>query len=402
MNRYTNKSQVKSQYKTGYSMLPFVLLLLYILPVTLPARDSSLHRHDKSNFPLVGKHRTVVCSECHHKGVMKGTPTDCEACHWHRQQDDHYQLQLGLHCGDCHTPRDWKFIKPGAWSHEETSGYRLEGAHKLVDCYHCHTGNHFASGMKECIDCHRDDYMKVSEPNHQLGGFPTDCLQCHNVTSWQTVTNLHVSFPLQGMHRTASCQQCHSNSNYLGTSPECVSCHLTDYNGTTNPNHRKAGYPVGCEVCHGSQAMGWQGAHWGDHNQFWVLKGPHRGLDCNSCHWQSYSITKACVNCHLDAYNDTTEPNHANAGFHTDCEVCHLDGVSSWSQTQFDHQFPIFSGKHQPVSCTDCHISGNYYEFSCLDCHAHEKNRMVQKHNGIGGYVYESRACFSCHPGGTK
>jgi hypothetical protein len=153
---------------------------------------------------------------------------------------------------------------------------------------------------------------------------------------------------------------CHQNNQYSGTPTECVACHLEDYNRTTNPNHIQAGYPTDCEICHGDNALDWLGAKV-DHNRFWILKGAHRGLDCNRCHYLGYTITSDCVNCHLDDYNNTTEPNHREVGFHTDCEVCHLDEALTWSMAVFEHSFPIFSGAHQNAFCSDCHRTANYF-----------------------------------------
>src|SRR5512143_1899483 len=73
--------------------------------------------HDRTNFPLTGKHRTLGCRECHINLVFEGTPTDCEACHWIRRQDDRYSLRLGTRCSDFHTPQSWKNVDPALWSH---------------------------------------------------------------------------------------------------------------------------------------------------------------------------------------------------------------------------------------------------------------------------------------------
>jgi hypothetical protein len=357
--------------------------------------------HDKTNFPLVGKHRTVACSECHQKGVMKGTPTNCEACHWIRKQDDRYQLQLGIHCQDCHTPYDWEILRPNSWNHEQASGYLLEGAHKALDCYQCHKENIFQKGVSECIDCHQKEYNEASDPNHVAGQFPTDCKACHNMLGWQPSRFNHLGFPLAGTHRTLSCSECHKNGLFAGTPSECVACHLDQYNDTKSPNHKLAGYPTDCQFCHGNNATTWYGAKI-DHNQFWPLKGAHRGLDCTACHRQGSNISSDCITCHLDDYNNTTDPDHREAGFYTDCLICHLEESPSWSQVIFDHSFPIFSGKHQHLSCSECHQTTNYYEFTCTDCHTHSKDQMDNKHNEVGGYLYNSQACYSCHPAGIK
>ncbi len=66
----------------------------------------------------------------------------------------------------------------------------------------------------------------------------------------------------------------------------------------------------------------------------------------------------------------------------------------------FNHKFPIQSGKHAGFACSDCHLNANYNVFSCIDCHAHSKSDMDDKHDDVGGYSYNSQACYSCHPNG--
>ena len=381
-----------------------IFSLLFIYPaVGLIAQQKRWNAvtHDKTNFPLLGKHRTVPCSECHLKGVMKGTPTDCEACHWYRKQDDRYRLRLGIHCEECHTPFDWKQIKPGSWDHEKDAGFLLGGAHKILDCYQCHKGRGFSGQGSDCIDCHRDDYNHADEPDHVSGQFPTDCRICHNMLSWEGAGYTHSAFPLNGMHRTAACAACHQNGQYEGTPTECVACHQAQYNNTTSPNHLQAGYSTDCELCHGNSAIDWYGAIL-NHDLFWPLKGAHQRLDCSSCHWQGYNISSDCITCHLEDYNNTRNPNHREAGFHTDCETCHLSESLTWTQAVFNHTFPISSGNHQHLSCSDCHRTANYIEFSCIDCHEHSRNEMDEEHSDVGGYVYNSQACYACHPTGTE
>ena len=37
--------------------------------------------HLSTGFPLDGQHRQAACDSCHEKGLFKGTPTRCVACH---------------------------------------------------------------------------------------------------------------------------------------------------------------------------------------------------------------------------------------------------------------------------------------------------------------------------------
>ena len=426
--------------------------------------------HERTNFPLLGKHRSVSCGDCHRDGVIAGTPSACEACHWQRRQDDPYQTLLGIHCADCHTPFDWKTLRPGSWEHGQATGFPLAGVHKTMDCQACHPGNTFKTQSRDCYSCHRGQYEQA--PNHVSGHYSTDCRQCHfSMSTWQGPQSTHDSFVLQGRHREAACADCHKNNVFAGTPRECVGCHLQDYNSTQAPNHRQAGYSSDCASCHGSAALTWdnavvnhdqfwplQGAHktlecslchaagydlprdcygchkadydntttpnhrqagystdclschsgtaltWKtaavNHDQFWPLLGAHKTLACNLCHAAGYDLPRDCYGCHRADYEKTTSPNHRQAGYSTDCDNCHFSSHTSWQQAVFTHKFPIQSGKHAGFACSDCHLNANYNLFSCIDCHAHSKSSMDSEHDDVGGYAYNSQACYACHPNG--
>ncbi len=435
----------------------------------------TVETHDNTNFPLIGKHRTTSCRDCHLNLVFEGTPRECEACHWERRQDDRYQLRLGTHCDDCHTPYSWKNVSPNKWNHAAAIGYPLEGMHRTLDCADCHGDHGFDSLNVACFDCHAEEYRETQEPDHRTAGFPTQCQLCHfNQNVWSGAVFSHDRFRLRGVHKTISCSDCHSSGQYTGLSTACVSCHLDDYNRADDPDHKALGFPTDCEICHGRRANTWEdgkfshmaypltGQHtvakcsdchpegiyagtssdcvschldeydnttdpdhkamnfstdcischgnsfinWQtvtfDHSAYWILQGAHTNLNCSNCHAQGYNLPRDCFGCHAQDYNDTTSPDHATAGFPPDCELCHYPTHFSWSQAVFDHRFPINSGKHSNADCTDCHLTSNFREFSCLSCHQHNKTRMDNKHQGVTGYVYDSLACYSCHPQGRE
>ncbi len=364
------------------------------------AQEWTVEKHDGTSFPLVSRHRTVACAECHLKGVFEGTPTACEACHWDRRQDDRYRLRLGLHCGDCHTPTSWKNVPPNAWDHETMTGFRREGIHRTLDCADCH-GEEFRKPGADCYSCHAGSYRDAKDPDHAAGGFSTDCAICHrNQKSWAGAVVPHQTFPLRGRHQTLECAACHPGGRFQGTPTDCAACHIQDYNATTDPDHRKAGFPTDCASCHGTGAVSWADASI-NHGQYFALQGAHAALDCNACHAKGYDLPRDCYGCHAADYSATTEPNHKASGFPTTCEDCHLPTHTSWSQAVFQHEFPITSGKHAGFSCTDCHLTSNYRQFSCTDCHTHDKATTDSHHGDVGGYVYNSDNCYACHPRGT-
>ena len=51
------------------------------------------------------------------------------------------------------------------------------------------------------------------------------------------------------------CTDCHVNNNYNLTSTACVTCHLKDYQGTTNPSHVASNFPQTCDQCHNTSFM---------------------------------------------------------------------------------------------------------------------------------------------------
>jgi hypothetical protein len=371
-------------------------------PAAKPAPDVgkwTTETHDRTNFPLVGHHRTVSCAECHVMGVFEGTPSVCESCHWDRRQDDRYRLKLGSHCEDCHTPTAWKNVPPNKWDHLSVSGFHLEGVHKTLDCAECH-GEDFKKVFPACVSCHEEDYRSAKDPDHVSAGFPTDCVACHtNQRSWQGAVAGHTNFALKGRHLAAACSECHPGGQYKGTASDCVGCHLKDYNSTTDPNHRAAGFPMDCVVCHGDGAQSWESAGF-NHNQFFTLQGAHATLICFDCHSKGYDLTKDCFGCHATDYDAATDPNHKASGFPTTCESCHYPTHKAWSQAVFQHDFPIKSGKHAGISCADCHLTSNLREFSCTDCHTHDKATVDSHHREVSGYSYNSASCYACHPKG--
>ncbi len=112
------------------------------------------------------------------------------------------------------------------------------------------------------------------------------------------------------------------------------------------------------------------------------------------------------MGCHLDDYNNTDDPDHQAAGFPTTCEDCH--NTNDWEDAEFDHDsmyFPIYSGRHEGEwdECADCHVvPADYGVFECIFCHEHNQPDTDEEHEDVGGYVYESQACYNCHPNGEE
>jgi hypothetical protein len=102
-----------------------------------------------------------------------------------------------------------------------------------------------------------------------------------------------------------------------------------------------------------------------------------------------------CYGCHAAAYNTTTNPAHAAAGFPTTCATCHT--TTTWLGATFNHTyFPVNHGNANGV-CATCHINpANYLVFQCTQCHG-GGNAANFSHPNVGGYVYNSINCYQCH-----
>jgi hypothetical protein len=282
--------------------------------------------------------------------------------------------------------------------------FPLVGTHATQPCASCHKNGVYGGTPRTCVGCHLGKYQTTTNPNHVAAGFPTTCETCHKATdtSWGQGTFNHATvFPLVGTHATQPCASCHKNGVYGGTPRTCVGCHLAKYQATTNPNHVAAGFSTTCETCHKATDTSWgQGTF--NHAAVFPLVGVHATQPCASCHKNGvYGGTpRTCVGCHLAKYQATTNPNHIAAGFPTTCETCHKATDTSWGQGTFNHTwFPIVTGRHSGNPCSACHTNpSNYAIFTCITCHT--RAQTDQKHQGRAGYVYESNACYSCHPQG--
>lgn len=309
-----------------------------------------------------------------------------------------------MKCEDCHKTTGWDVNPDSIRFSHDTTAMPLKGQHKVTGCRSCHQSLVFKEAEAECSSCHTDMHENT------IG---QDCERCHTEDSW-IVTNfieLHrqTRFPLLGAHSMAECSECHTSASLLRFEPlgiECADCHMDDYMATDSPDHESAGYSTNCTDCHFMNGFTWSGA--GINHDFFPLKEGHEISDCFTCHTDGVfsAIPSACISCHQPDYNSATNPNHQSLNFSTVCNECHTlsPGWRPANFTQHDGLFPIYSGEHEGEweECSDCHQnSSNYGEFTCTDCHEHNQSDMNEEHDDVGGYEYNSLACFGCHPTGS-
>jgi hypothetical protein len=197
------------------------------------------------------------------------------------------------------------------------------------------------------------------------------------------------------------CADCHVANNYNLTTGTCVSCHLKDYQGTTNPNHVTSNFPQGCDQCHNTSS--WLNATFNHNSTGFALTGSHTvpPRQCSDCHGNnSYNLTStSCYACHQKDYSNALSPiNHVAAGLPTTCESCH--DTSQWSDGTFNHTSTGFqlTGAHTvpPRLCTDCHINNNYSLNStlCYSCHQKDYTGTTNPAHVTAGFP---TTCEVCH-----
>ena len=380
-----------------YYMIIIFITIIFLMTPCLKSEDKKWTSisHDNTNFPLQGKHKTVACNECHLKGLIEGTPTDCEGCHWYRKRDDPYHLQLGVHCADCHSPFDWKKIKANCWHHSQVSGLSLNGPHKMLDCRQCHKGGYFNSNTSECYSCHQTDFSKTQNPSHLQTGFSTDCQSCHiGQVTWLGARYTHISYLLKGIHKTLTCNECHQNSVYKGRPGACMDCHLDDYNNTKDVNHKKFNFSTDCITCHSDNGTTWENAKF-NHTPYWPLTGSHKGLTCKDCHSAGTVVSRTCYNCHRTDYEGTQAPNHSALKISRNCTQCHSDNATNWQNTTFNHnQYWPLKGNHKTQDCNACHKVGVNISTDCYHCHKTDYSSTKDPNHVTLKF---STDCLQCH-----
>lgn len=468
--------------------------------------------HEQTRFSLQGAHENTVCDSCHQASasarpaspggyvgdgiVYRGLGSECESCH----RDDHqgqFRKQPKIRgCAECHTQTTFEI---DGFDHDQRTEYKLDGKHTEAKCDQCHQkitlngGDEvrlYRVGQPACSACHnnrhtgRAERMRGPSKNRLIASGKDAraaidaCETCHSTVGWETLArqlnggkrtgfdHSDVGYTLNGGHRAATCDQCHTPTRKL--TRQCSGCHQDRHAGRLG---------TGCADCH--QITSWRSTDIRDKHRATrlPLTGGHALADCTSCHprdrqGQYLAVPAACIGCHLEDYTaPATHPDHVQAGFGAGCEECHRP--AGWSPAYFAHTtFPL-RGAHRTASCSSCHdrdpaprdcivchiddrdrtvspnhrtggfssdctichtetawvpanyplhedrfpiARGNHSGFACSDCHTdpnsatdftclepcHTRSDMDDEHDDVNDYLYESRACLECHPDGRE
>ena len=282
--------------------------------------------HNKTRYPLAGKHLTVACGKCHREGQPKeGLKfAACLDCHTDYHHGDFAKRPSKGACEECHTVSGYSPARFTMAQHEQTT-YPLRGAHQAVPCLACHRQNAadgsagliFVFASTRCLDCHKDPHRGQVDKLVAASG----CEVCHAVESWNRVTYDHSKskFALEGRHTQVACTKCHADIaatsdikevRFTGIRTDCLSCHTDIHRGQF-----ASGNATDCSRCH--VASGWPAAKFDHQTSRFKLDGAHRTVACGRCHpsvqtengsYVKYTpIDTTCVSCH-----GTTSPERSS------------------------------------------------------------------------------------------
>jgi hypothetical protein len=325
--------------------------------------------HEKTKFPLTGKHIDTKCESCHKTKIYNEAPSTCIGCH---KKDDKHKARYGEKCETCHSTRNWTGI---TFRHDIDTKYVLRGKHRETKCDSCHTGHLYRDKVgTACIDCHKKD-------DKHKGTLGNECVACHTERVWTEIAKFDHDksrFPLRGGHVKPECKACHTTPLYRETPSECVACHKKD-------DKHEATLGKACADCHTDRD--WKATRFDHARTKFTLREGHAvpPLKCSDCHRDQRSYRKTpldCLSCHK---KDDKHEGQLGAR----CENCHAE--RGWRNTNFDHARARFAlvGAHVKVECKSCHLTPRYRDAprDCLGCH-----KKDDKHKARFG-----EKCESCH-----
>lgn len=271
--------------------------------------------HDRTRYPLTGRHRTVKCAECHDRGSANGTAGSryrglrfdtCTACH-----RDPHERRMGPECESCHTTAAWAALDRNRFERDFDHGatrFRLEGRHADAACSSCHDRSASLPDIRmeyvpgppgqtyprpradDCLSCHVDYHDGVFAD----GPSQARCDDCHGQDGWLPTSydlsrhNDGSTFVLDGGHLATPCGSCHAAdgtdapARFRMEHDRCATCHAADDPHDGQFADRR------CDDCHGTQDFIVRGF---DHEATdYPLDGRHRDVPCAACHELEFRV----------------------------------------------------------------------------------------------------------------
>jgi hypothetical protein len=276
--------------------------------------------HDKTRYPLMGKHIATECAGCHAKSAPVAQRyrnlkfNACGSCHRDKHNGE-FKARDNGECAQCHTVNGFSPTRFGLVEHASV-GFALDGKHAATPCGRCHGGAkprlNWHVDKKLCADCHANPHGEQFAKEMAQGG----CAQCHTAFDWHQPHIDHSSWPLVGAHTRTTCASCHGEQKvgaepaaYRGIPRDCEGCHTDVHAGQFLEQPKKT-----CATCH--DAFSFQIGQKFDHNKTrYALDGKHIRLECAQCHPKSELRNGAtavrwrlgyieCKDCHANPHKE--------------------------------------------------------------------------------------------------
>ncbi|PTM14826.1 MAG: hypothetical protein DA408_02070, partial [Bacteroidetes bacterium] len=204
------------------------------------------------------------------------------------------------------------------------------------------------------------------------------------------------NFPLTGHHAVVNCRDCHATLVFDQAKTDCISCH-TDVHQMTVGND--------CARCHTSN--NWLVDDVTELHQAngFPLTGVHANANCVDCHMAETALRfdrngNDCISCHAADFAASTNPNHTEAGFSTDCLECHDVFTPDWHTDQVNHDFFPLTLGHDLADCARCHTNGDFAHTptDCFACHQTDFETAQQPNHLNAGMTTDCATCHTTNP----
>jgi hypothetical protein len=275
--------------------------------------DRRTFDHDRTRYPLRGRHAALDCTACHDPRRAWGKRpafAACTACHRDAHAGQATRAGRPADCAACHQVEGFRPSTFTVADHVATP-FPLAGAHALVACERCHPRGGGSAGAAAlgsarvllrprhdgCEACHREPHggrFGAAGPRARAEG----CLACHDLMAFRPSTmdvaaHARSAFPLEGAHRAAACMLCHRELaapaagagavrvlRFEDAPRDCAGCHRSPHGA------QFAARPDGgsCQTCHGLDAFTPASRFDHDRHSAFRLEGAHARTPCASCH----------------------------------------------------------------------------------------------------------------------
>lgn len=402
--------------------------------------------HDKTRYPLSGRHVSLTCAQCHDAVKAWGAKPAfdrCAACHKDPHAGEATLAGQKVDCASCHAVKGFTPSTFTVAQHEKST-YPLAGKHAAVACAACHlkaTGKRAPNvgivklrpRFTACRDCHAESHARQLAARADQGA----CETCHTPQQWKpsrfgVPEHALLKLPLEGRHATIACADCHGPKRHdlpplpgpevLGKAgiwlalpgSACADCHVNVHKGTETPAAVAAPAPATRKgEARRTEARG--GARKGEakSNAGGEAKnatGPAIVGTCTNCHTlQSFRPSKVDVAAHR-SYAFPLEGAHQAVS----CEACHAALKRPAATPALLMAAPALAplGFGKPAQlCADCHQGPHGTQFEgrasgsdCGRCHGLEAFAPADRfdHNRDAAFslkgAHQNVVCGKCHP----